>query len=94
MPRFPFSRFKVEGESMMPSLFPGDEVLVCSWLKGRVGDTIVFKKEAKTMIKRIARITGNSIHVKGENPQKSTDSCEFGGILKGQIIGRVIWLMT
>jgi len=75
---------------MEPTLREGESVLVFRPLKGKRGDLIVFKKNAKTMIKRIERIEGDKVYVKGDNWQESTDSQEFGALNRAQIEGKVI----
>jgi nickel-type superoxide dismutase maturation protease len=79
----------VEGNSMAPTLRPHQRVLVYRWKKGRVGDVIVFKKNAKTMIKRIERFEYGRAFVKGDNLKDSQDSRNYGAVERHQIIGKV-----
>ena len=89
---FPFSRFTVSGNSMLPTLNPGQDVLALCWLyKLEVGDVVVVKKNGKEMIKRIQKVHDREYFVEGDNKLESTDSRNFGPIRKDQIIGKVIW---
>lgn len=77
---------------MLPILKPGQDVLVLCWfLKLKVGDLIVFKKNGKEMIKKIQKVRKQEYFVVGDNPKESTDSRNFGWIKKSEIIGKVIW---
>ncbi len=77
---------------MLPTLKPGQDVLVWCWFnKYKVGDIVAFKKNGKEMIKRIHLYHGRSISVLGDNEKESTDSRNFGSIEKSQIIGKVVW---
>lgn len=86
---------------MLPTLKPGQDVLVWCWFyKLKVGDIVAIKVNGKEMIKRISKfLLGDEptsdrekmIYVTGDNGRMSTDSRKFGPIKKEQIIGRVIW---
>ena len=77
---------------MLPTLKPGQDVLVLCWFyKLKVGDLVAFKNNGKVMVKRIHLYHGRSISVLGDNQKESTDSRTFGSIKKSQIIGKVIW---
>ena len=87
--------FKVKGHSMESTLQEGDEVLALTWCylfsKPRKGDIIVFKDAEQTnntyFIKRISKVQGNAISVKGDNKH---DSLKLKAIKKLHIIGRVV----
>ena len=77
---------------MLPTLNPGQDVLVLCWFfKLKKGDLVVFKKDGKEMIKRIQNINGRVCFVTGDNEKESTDSRNFGSINKSLVIGKVIW---
>lgn len=78
---------------MLPTLKPGQDVLVWCWfLNPKVGDIMAIKVNDKEMIKRIGQITSDrNIFVQGDNEKESTDSRNFGWIKKSEIIGKVIW---
>lgn len=90
--RFPFSRFTVSGNSMLPTLKPDQDILVLSWFVNlKVGDLVAFKKGNRDMIKRVIKTCGQYIEVVGDNFFESTDSRNFGLIQKSQILGKVIY---
>lgn len=89
---FPIQRFTVFGDSMLPTLKPGQDVLVWCWfVKPKAGDIVAIKVNDKEMIKRLQTIRDREYFVMGDNKKKSTDSRKFGSIKKEQIIGKVIW---
>jgi len=85
--KFPFSRFIVKEESMVPAFKPGDHVLTFNWGKYRKNDLIVFKLEGRSYLKRIDRIDKNRFYISGDNKKAST---KFTPIAKSQIVGKVI----
>ena len=77
---------------MLPTLKPGQDVLVWCWFnKYKIGDIVVINQNGRVMVKRIHLYHGRNISVLGDNPKESTDSRNFGPIRKEQIIGKVIW---
>ncbi len=77
---------------MFPTLKPGQEVLARHWfIKVRVGDLIILKKDRKEMVKRVQKISGNEVFVVGDNKKMSTDSRHFGPVKQNQIIGKIIY---
>lgn len=89
---FPIQRFTVYGNSMLPTLKHGQDVLVRCWFyQPKTGDMVVIKKNGKEMVKRIQRVSGRKYFVVGDNQKRSTDSRKFGWINKKDIIGKVIW---
>lgn len=90
--KFPLQRFTVFGDSMLPTLKRGQDILVLCWFyKLEKGDLVAVKKDAKDMIKRIKAIKEEEIFVLGDNEKVSLDSREFGWVKKEEIIGKVIW---
>ena len=86
----PFGRFKVEGESMIPALQPGNSVLVWRWGSVRAGDIVVFSKNGMTMVKRTVQKNADRLTVRGDNWQKSTDSADFGDVDMAAVVGKVV----
>jgi nickel-type superoxide dismutase maturation protease len=77
---------------MQPALRPGDRLLVCGWLRAKRGHVIVFRDpEALStfVIKRIEDFTpdGQAV-VRGDNPNVSRDSRQFGPVPRSLIVGR------
>lgn len=92
----PFDRFVVEGESMAPSVSPGERVFVnraAYWFRSpKAGDLVVLRdprRPERLLIKRIGGAHGNSFEVAGDNPDASTDSRAFGPVPADLIIGKV-----
>lgn len=93
-------RLRVTGESMLPHLRPGQEVLTLPrrW-DGRAlqpGDVVVLihpHQPDTPIIKRVAQILPDGrLVLLGDNPAASTDSRTFGPIPPHQILGRVTCL--
>ncbi len=78
---------------MIPTLKPGQDVLVLCWFyRLKIGDLVAFNKNGKEMIKRIKQMSSDrGIFVQGDNESESTDSRNFGWIDKKNIIGKVIY---
>jgi nickel-type superoxide dismutase maturation protease len=89
--KFPIRFFRVRGESMKPTLKSGQLVMIWCYGKRKVGEVVVFKKEAQWMVKRIDHREGNRYFMKGDHRGESTDSDAFGAIASDQIIGKVLW---
>jgi len=96
---FPFRRFRVEDDSMRPTLEPGDYVLVNRWSyrlrRPAKGDLVVLRDpEVKNrfLVKRVQHAPGPGlVAVAGDNPDRSRDSRAFGPIRVDRIVGKV-WL--
>ncbi len=99
MNHLPFLRLQVAGESMVPTLLPGDRVLVLRGLGPlrpaiHVGDLVALvdpRSPRRTMVKRVAGTEGSRVVVRGDNEAASTDSRHFGPVDSGAIRGRVIY---
>lgn len=93
--KFPFTKYKVYGLSMLPTLQPKDLVITFNWvLNLKVGDLVVVKVGKMEIIKRIKKIDGDKFYISGDNPSQSTDSGKFGWIDKNQIIGKVVHIIS
>jgi nickel-type superoxide dismutase maturation protease len=86
-------RVVVEGQSMAPTLEPGDRLLV---LRRRVlspGDVIALRDPRardRLLVKRVAALTGDTVNVRGDNQASSTDSRAFGAVDRRDVIGTVV----
>ena len=90
--KFPLQRFTVYGNSMLPTLKPGRDVLVWCWfINPKVGDLVAIKVNGKEMVKRVRQISSDRrIFVEGDNKKMSTDSRKFGWIDRKNLLGKVI----
>ncbi len=89
--KFPFSRYRIQGHSMEPTLKPGQMVWVWHWfVKPKPGDVVVFKHAGKSFVKRVEKISGAQAFLVGDNLQDSLDSRQLGAVNLTDIIGRVI----
>ncbi len=77
---------------MLPSLKEGDYVLVLKTSKIKQNDIILLKnpKDGQIIVKRVLSISPDSCFVVGDNPEKSTDSREFGWVPKSSVVGKVV----
>jgi hypothetical protein len=80
-------RLEVEGNSMVPTLLPGDRLVFRRVLRPstlRVGMVVCLDDprpgEDRRLVKRIVAITNAGAEVAGDNTMASTDSREFGPI--------------
>jgi nickel-type superoxide dismutase maturation protease len=86
--------FRVDGDSMFPTLKSGDTVLVNPGAKIRPGDIVAanhpYMKSVK-VIKRVESIDSRGRFVlRGDNPTESTDSRSFGSLASSEIDGKVV----
>jgi nickel-type superoxide dismutase maturation protease len=87
-------RLEIVGESMCPTLEPGDRVLVVRFVPLRVGDLVALadpRQNDRIVVKRVAAIDRGRFTVLGENPRASTDSRHFGPVTRRAIAGRVVY---
>lgn len=89
-----FLRLEIEGLSMVPSLAPGDHVLVLRTERVKVGDVVAFSDPDGghvVLVKRVVGVDRSSIRVEGDNSATSRDSRHFGPVPRSAVIGRVLW---
>lgn len=93
-----FSHFKIHGHSMEPTIKNGESVLASNipyvFLKPKVGDIVVFKKEEKIFIKRIVKIDKDHYFVRGDDKKDSMDSRGFGWVERKEIVGKVVYRLS
>lgn len=92
----PFVLLSIRGESMSPTLKPGQKVLVQKqWFfcKINTSEVIAFSHplNGNLLIKRVKKIENGKYYVMGDNKQESTDSRDFGLISSSSIIGKVLF---
>jgi nickel-type superoxide dismutase maturation protease len=94
-----FRRFAISGRSMLPTLSPGDWVLVDEHAyDGRMprrGHVVVAedpREPERHLVKRVAFVDlHGDVRLEGDNADESTDSREFGPIPAANVKGRVRW---
>lgn len=86
--------FRVEGDSMAPTLNDGDTVLIAPHLKAKPGDIVLAKhpyKQSVKVLKRVAHVdTDGRYNLIGDNPEASSDSRTFGTVPATDLIGNVV----
>lgn len=89
-------RFRVSGESMLPLLQAGEEVLIdIAAYKQKlpeIGDLVVARHPNRPdliMIKRVTEINEKGYFLTGDNYNFSTDSRSFGVVKLEHIVGKV-----
>ena len=86
--------YRVEGDSMLPTVKNGDTVLADPCADLLVGDIVVVDHpyvRSLKLIKRVESIQSNGRYVlAGDNPEASTDSRSFGSVSKNDIKGKVV----
>ncbi len=73
---------EVRGRSMSPTLLPGDRLLIVRSAP-RAGAVVVAadpRAPGRELMKRVARIDGAGVHLRGDNPESSTDARTFGAV--------------
>jgi nickel-type superoxide dismutase maturation protease len=88
-----YDHYRVEGDSMLPTLKNGEEVLVRKLDFYKIGDIVVANHPFRItpIIKRITEFsTGGKLFLSGDNPDESTDSRTFGEIAEKDVLGKVI----
>jgi nickel-type superoxide dismutase maturation protease len=94
-----FERIVVVGDSMAPALLPGDRLLVrkLGGLFGRAvrqGDVAVApdpRQAGRALVKRVAKVDSALVWLAGDNPDRSTDSRDFGPLPLAKVTGRAVY---
>jgi len=81
----------VSGLSMIPTLAPGERLLVRLDGPIVIGDIVVFKRDSQFDVKRVLRIDAQGAFVRGDNELVSTDSRSYGLIPFEDVLGTVIY---
>lgn len=94
--KFPLARYKVYGDSMIPTLKEGHEVICYLWAYAKsspkVDDIVVARIKDLEIIKRVVFVRDDEVYLQGDNEKQSTDSRNFGWINNRQIVGKAIWI--
>jgi nickel-type superoxide dismutase maturation protease len=92
--RWRFGRVAVDGDSMLPSLYPGDWLVVRWGVRTRPGDVVVARRPDRPsllIVKRAIHQTSHGWLLEGDNPSASDDSRLFGPVDGGLVLGRVLF---
>ncbi len=87
-------RVEVVGESMVPTLLPGDRLLVSGLAASRCGDLVAVEDPERAglvLVKRLAARQGDRLWVAGDNIAASRDSRQFGPLDRAALWGRVVY---
>jgi phage repressor protein C with HTH and peptisase S24 domain len=85
---------RVIGNSMLPTLTPGDFLVIKIGGNIQIGDLVAFKQGevvGQLLIKRVVDLRDAAYWVSGDNVKESDDSRKFGWVESNQIIGKVIF---
>jgi phage repressor protein C with HTH and peptisase S24 domain len=81
----------VAGNSMRPTLRPGDACFVRYGAPIRSGDVVVARLPARPLgIKRAALHDGDGWWLSSDDPMQGTDSATFGSVDDADVLGRVL----
>lgn len=86
-------RVIVEGTSMLPTLEPGDRLVVARLGRPAPGDLVAVpdpRVPRRLLVKRVASVSGTQVELRGDNPGHSTDSRRFGPVPQSALRGRVV----
>jgi signal peptidase I len=81
----------VSGLSMIPTLAPGERLLVLTNGPVVLGDIVVFKRADQFDVKRVLHIETDGIFAQGDNDLVSTDSRSYGLIPFDDVLGTVTY---
>lgn len=79
----------VAGNSMYPTIYDGDFLIIKQNFRKKCGDVICFVSDNKQIVHRIVEINSDSITTKGDNNNYLDTQIE-----KDQIIGKVVYKST
>lgn len=93
------TRLEVTGPSMLPTLRPGDRLLlvrVPRWWPITQGQLVALRDPladdgAAPVVKRVVFLAGRSVEVRGDNPSQSTDSRSYGPVGRERVLGLVVY---
>jgi nickel-type superoxide dismutase maturation protease len=84
---------EVYNPSMLPTLRPGDHLLLSYGARVRPGDVVVLRHPLQhdlLIVKRAVRRRRGGWWVVGDNPRVTNDSREFGAVPDGLVVARAV----
>jgi phage repressor protein C with HTH and peptisase S24 domain len=85
---------RVEGESMLPSLWPDTYVVGTTRYTLKAGDIVIVDHDGREVIKRVDKIKRDKIYILGDNRTASTDSSNYGWVELESVKAKIIWPKT
>ena len=86
--------YRVDGDSMLPTLKDGDAVMIATSQSISPGDIVLAKhpyKQSVKVLKRVEKIDdAGRFSLIGDNPAESTDSRTFGTVPIEYIYGKAV----
>jgi nickel-type superoxide dismutase maturation protease len=76
---------------MIPTLAPGEWVVVRRTSSPRQGSVVVVRRPERYVVKRATRRTEHGWWVEGDNAAASDDSRTFGPVRDEDVVGEVRW---
>ena len=92
VPVLPFTRIRIVGPSMEPSVRNGDWWLVRRTSRLHAGEVALMvhpRRPHALIVKRLIRAQAGGWWVEGDNPEASEDSRQFGPVPPECVIGRL-----
>ena len=90
--------FRVQGDSMLPTLRDGDAVMIAPSRSIEPGDVVLASHPYKSSVKILKRVNGidgeGRYSLTGDNPAESTDSRTFGSLPIEYIQGKAVCRMS
>jgi nickel-type superoxide dismutase maturation protease len=87
-------RVEVVGPSMIPTLSPGDRLIVVRGGRLAPGDLVAVRdpeRPSRLLVKRLSGIGPQGALVEGDNPAASRDSRHFGPVPLAAVVGRAVY---
>ena len=84
---------EVRGRSMLPTLRPGDRLVVVRGRRARVGDVVLAldpRDAGRELVKRVAAVGPDGVTLHGDYPAMSTDGRTLGAFPMGAVRWRVV----
>jgi signal peptidase I len=75
---------------MVPTLRPGDRLLVVRWPRRllKPGHLVAVRTPERVVVKRIAAVNGDTFDLQGDNAEASTD---YPGLSRSEVLGRALY---